>query len=117
MNQDTSSVAVTVVDSGVIAVEITPNVAVTEQRDSDLEMIGTGPDLSERVGDLTAVVKKTASALAESFVSLEQAMRPEKVEAEFSIGFSAEAGFWYIAKGVATGTMKVKLEWHPPRSE
>jgi hypothetical protein len=110
-----NSTELRVVNSEVLAIEITPNVAVIEQRASDLEMVGAGPNLSDRVGDLTAVINKTAVALVESISSLEQLMRPDKVEAEFSIGFSAEAGFWYIAKGVASGAMKVKLEWTLPK--
>lgn len=113
INQATG-IAVTTFNSQSIAVEITPNIPISEQRSSDVELIDTGTSLSERVGDLTDLIHKTATGLIESIGSLAEAARPQKVSAEFSMSFSAEAGFWYVAKGSATGALKVVLEWQLP---
>jgi hypothetical protein len=114
MINQTTGIAVTTFNLQSIAVEITPNMPISEQSESDVELIDTGTTLSERVGDLTALIHKTATGLVDSIGSLPDAARPKKVAAEFSMSFSAEAGFWYVAKGSATGAIKVVLEWQFP---
>ncbi len=106
----TTSVAIATVCSNEIAIENTA-VTVVAQADGDTELIDSGVDLSDRLGDLTALIRKVASGLVHSIESLPPEAKPKKVEAEFSISFSAEAGFWFIAKGSAGGGIKVTLEW------
>lgn len=113
MPEQQNQIAITTIASTSIAIETTPGLAAFEKSGSDFEMIGAKQPLPERIGELTALIKNTAAALVESINSLEQAMRPKTVEAEFSVGFSIEAGFWYVAKGSATGAIKVKLQWEP----
>jgi hypothetical protein len=112
MSEQLNNIAITTVASTPIAIETTPGLAAFAKGSSDFELIGAKP-LPEHVGELTALIKNTATALVESINSIEQAVRPKKIEAEFSVGFSIEAGFWYVAKGSATGAIKVKLEWEP----
>lgn len=110
MPEQNNQIAITTIASGPIAIETTPDLAVADTN-SEFVKVGAKDRLLESIGDLSALIKKTATGLVESINSIEQAVRPKKIEAEFSIGFSAEAGFWYVAKGSATGAIKIKLEW------
>lgn len=113
MSEQISQIAIATIASTPIAIETTPGLVGFDTGSSEFEMIGAKEALSEQMGDLTALIKKTAVGLVESISAIEVAVRPKKVEAEFSIGFSLEAGFWYISKGSANGAIKVKLEWQP----
>lgn len=111
MSEQINRITITTIASTPIAIETTPGLAAFDENSSEFEMVGAKERLSESIGDLNALIKRTTTGLVESINSIEQAVRPKKVEAEFSIGFSAEAGFWYVAKGSATGAIKIKLEW------
>lgn len=111
MVPQTGSIAIATISSQEVAVEITPNVALVAQNSSDVEMIDAGRSVSERMRDLTQLIHNAATGLVESIGSLSRTARPKTVDAEFSIAFSAETGFWYIAKGSATGAIKVTLHW------
>ncbi len=113
MPEQASRIAITTIASTPVAIETTPGLVVLDTGSSEFEMIGAKESLSEHIGDLTALIKKTAAGLVESINGIELAVRPKKIEAEFSCGFSIEAGIWYISKGSATGAIKVKLEWQP----
>lgn len=106
-------VVVTMVGSVPLAIEVDTH-AIIEENFSGVEMVDSGPGLTDRLGDLTALITRTAAVLTETIGSMADSVRPTKVEGEFSIAFSAEAGFWYIAKGSASGAIKVKLEWPVP---
>lgn len=114
MSDSSNQVAITVIGSTPIAIEITPHSTVIDERSSGVELVDSGMGLSDRLGDLTTLITRTAAVLSDSIGSMADSVRPTKVEGEFSIAFSAEAGFWYIAKGSASGAIKVKLEWPVP---
>ncbi|HEX6095389.1 MAG TPA: CU044_2847 family protein [Thermoanaerobaculia bacterium] len=106
-----TSVAIATIKSQEIAIEITPNVDLLTPGSSDVEMVGARRSLPDRMRDLTDLIHNTATGLVDSIGALPAAARPQAIDAEFSIAFSAEAGFWYIAKGSATGAIKVTLKW------
>jgi hypothetical protein len=111
MSDQVGRIAKATIASAPIAIEVTPGLAALDAGSSEFEMIGARESLSEHLSDLSALIKTTASGLVESINSIEQAVRPKSVEAEFSVGFSAEGNFWFVAKGSATGAIRVKLEW------
>ena len=111
MPDQTTTLSITTIAATPIAVETTRGLPLDPEQAADFEMIGARERLSASIGDLQALVKETATALVDSINSLEQALRPKSVEAEFSISLSAEAGLWYLAKGATTGSIKVTLAW------
>jgi hypothetical protein len=72
---------------------------------------GAGDALAERIGDLTTLINKTALAIVSGVGSIAEAGRPKKIDAEFSVAFSGEAGIWYITKASASTSIKVTLHW------
>lgn len=80
--------------------------------------VGSGPQLQSTGGNLIAGSRDRLEAAAElagrtgaSLKAVFEELRPDKGTVEFAVTFEADSGIPVIAKGKATASLTVTLEW------
>ncbi len=113
MSDDAARIAITTLGADTIAIESAEVETVVPDQNSGVQMVGAGESIADRIGDLTTLINKTAAAIVAGMGSIPEAGRPKTIDAEFCVGFSGEAGLWFITKAAGNASIKVTLHWEP----